>query len=66
MGAIRRVRISDGEVSTLAGIYTFPINQSQSVDGVGTTARFNLPWGIWGDGENLYVVDRSGYVIRKL
>jgi hypothetical protein len=66
LGAIRRVRISDGQVSTFAGIPALPINGSPSVDGVGATARFGGPWGIWGDGSSLYVVDRLSYVIRKV
>jgi hypothetical protein len=65
-GAIRRVRISDGETSTFAGIPVYPIFQNPSTDGIGATARFNVPSGIWGDGKNLYVVDRRGYVIRKM
>jgi hypothetical protein len=66
MGAIRRVRISDGETSTLAGVSVYPIFQSPLTDGIGATARFKTPWGIWGDGKNLYVVDRLAYTIRKI
>jgi hypothetical protein len=71
-GGIRRVRISDGQVRTIAGIPVFPAPNPQSflvpasVDGVGATARFNQPRGIWGDGQNLYVADRLSVVIRKI
>jgi IPT/TIG domain-containing protein/putative pyrroloquinoline-quinone binding quinoprotein len=61
---IRRVRITDGETSTLAGNPSSPI--FASIDGVGAGARFNQPLGIWGDGENLYVTERTGRVIRKI
>jgi hypothetical protein len=66
MGAIRRVRVSDGDTSTLAGISVYPVFQSPSTDGIGATARFNAPSGVWGDGTNLYVVDRRAYAIRKI
>jgi len=64
-GTIRRVRISDGQVSTLAGIPALPVYQNPSADGIGTTARFNVPWGIWGDRESLYVVERRGCVLQS-
>ena len=66
LGSIRRVRISDGQTSTIAGKDSLPIYQDPSSDGVGVTARFQLPSGIWGDGASLYVVDRGGYTIRKI
>ena len=59
--AIRRLRISDGEVSTLAGSTSDP---RPLTDGIGPWARFVGVGGIWGDSENLYVVD--GRVIRKV
>ena len=73
LGSIRRVRISDGETSTIAGKDGLPSSQDPSSDGVGATARFRTPAGIWGDGANLYIVDRGfevnrvdGFTIRKI
>ncbi len=60
---IRRVDLSDLnniQVSTFAG-------SSQGVlDGTGTSARFNGPWGITGDGTYLYVSDYAGHTLRKI
>ena len=36
------------------------------VDGVGTAAKFNLPFGLTTDGSNVYVADYSNNVIRKI
>ncbi len=47
-------------VATLAGV----AGVSGSVDGIGTTARFDLPRGITTDGILLYVVDRGNHTIR--
>lgn len=61
--AIRKVVISTGEVTTLAG----SINGLRGViDGIGTAARFDSPAGITTDGTNLYLVDYYGYTIRKI
>jgi hypothetical protein len=50
-------------VSTVAGL---PL-KSGSADGVGDSARFNMPWGIALDGaQNLYVADSFNHTIRKL
>ncbi len=58
---IRRIEISTGYVSTLAGL----AGVSGSADGVGTAARFDNPRGITTDGVNLYVSD-SADTIRKI
>jgi len=64
---IRRVRVTDGETSTLAGNPIWPqVFNMPSIDGVGAGARFSQPLGIWGDGENLYVTERTGRVVRKI
>ena len=58
---IRKVVIATGEVTTIAGSTT-----SGSADGIGTAARFYYPLGITTDGTNLYVVDSSNHMIRKV
>jgi sugar lactone lactonase YvrE len=60
---IRKVVISTGAVTTFAG----GVGISDSVDAVGTAARFGLPIGITSDGAgNLYVVDLVNSTIRKI
>jgi DNA-binding beta-propeller fold protein YncE len=61
--AIRKIVIATGVVTTLAGSTT-----SGSVDGTGTAARFDSPWGITIDSThtNLYVVDEGNDMIRKI
>jgi len=61
-GAIRKVDIVTGNVTTLAG----SPGQSGSIDATGTTARFNQPLRITTDGNNLYVTDYGNYTIRKV
>ena len=39
---------------------------SGSANGTGTSASFNGPYGITTDGTNLYVVDTSNHLIRKI
>lgn len=59
---IRKIVIDTGEVTTLAG----SAYRTGSVDGKGSSARFNYPSGITTDGVNLYVTDSSNYTIRKI
>ncbi len=59
---IRKIVISTGEVSTLAG----SAGLSGSTDGTGSAARFNGPSGITTDGTNLYVADEFNSTIRKI
>jgi len=59
---IRKIVISSKMVTTFAGT----AGSSGSEDGVGTTARFNNPFGITTDGTNLYVVDYGNHTIRKI
>lgn len=61
-GAIRKIIISTGEVSTLAGT----AGSFDSVDGTGTAARFNFVTGIIADDANLYVVDNRSNLIRRI
>ena len=59
---IRKIVIATGEVTTLAGT----AGEYGSTDGIGTTARFNNPYGITIDGTSLYVADSGNYTIRKI
>ncbi len=60
--AIRKITIS-GEVSTFAG----GMGVSGSVDGVGTSARFNSPGSIVMDASGtLYVADTGNHTVRKI
>ncbi|MCB1177788.1 MAG: hypothetical protein KDK36_09435 [Leptospiraceae bacterium] len=59
---IRKVDISKGTVSTIAGVPRV----SGSVDGPGSSALFFYPGGITTDGTNLYVADTYNYTIRKI
>jgi hypothetical protein len=60
--AIRKIVISTGVVTTLAG------NTSSFgyVDATGTSAKFNFPLGIATDGTYIYVSDAGNNVIRKI
>ena len=58
---IRKIVISTGVVTTVAGT-----GSSGSANGTGTSASFNLPYGITIDGTNLYVADTFNYLIRKI
>ena len=60
---IRMVVIATGAVTTLAG----SARESGVADGVGTTARFNTPWGVATDGVgNLFVADSKNRTVRKV
>jgi len=59
---IRKIVISTGLVSTLAGYPTNPAN----VDGLTYNARFSLPSYITTDGLSLYVADSGNHAIRKI
>ena len=58
---IRKIVISTGAVTTLAGT-----GSSGSANGTGTSASFNNPKGITTDGTNLYVIDQTNHLIRKI
>ena len=58
---IRKVVITTGEVTTLAGSGVFGF-----ADGTGTEAQFYSPQGITTDGTNLYVADNSNNTIRQI
>ncbi len=59
---IRKIVISTGEVTTLAGLAGI----EGSTDGIGSSARFGEPWGLTTDGTNLYVADTLNQSIRKV
>jgi hypothetical protein len=58
---IRKIGISTGAVTTLAGGIA-----NGSADGTGAAAIFNYPTGITRDGTNLYVTDTDNNTIRKI
>ena len=57
---IRKINPSTGEVTTFAGSGVLGL-----LDGTGTNAQFQYPWGITNDGTNLYVTDQA-CCIRKI
>ena len=61
-GTIRKIVISTGTVTTLAGL----AGSAGSTDGTGTAARFGYPSGITTDGINLYIADSANNTIRKI
>lgn len=62
--SIRKIVISSGEVTTVAGSSDPTI--SGTADGIGSAARFNHPYGITTDGTSLYVSDYSNHMIRSI
>jgi len=59
---IRKIVISSGAVTTLAG----SAGSYGGADGTGSAARFNGPYAITTDGTLLYVADSYNYTIRKI
>jgi hypothetical protein len=62
---IRQIVISTKVVSSLTGT-TGTASTAGAVDGAGTAAKFNYPFGITTDGSSLYVVDYSNVKIRQI
>jgi hypothetical protein len=60
--AIRKVVISTGETTTIAGVS----GSSGSIDGTGTAARFSDLSGIVSDSTNLYIMDSGNHTIRRI
>lgn len=60
--AIRKIAISTGAVTTIAG----SAGASGSEDGMGLAARFNSPSGITTDGTNLYVTEAENHTVRQI
>jgi hypothetical protein len=59
---IRKIVISNGTVTTIAGLAGSP----GPADGSGSTARFGYPLGVTTDGTYLYVADGGYNTIRKI
>jgi hypothetical protein len=62
---IRRILISDGTVTTLAGA-PGTAGSTDGDAGKPSTARFNQPAGLTTDGPNLYVADYANSTIRRI
>jgi sugar lactone lactonase YvrE len=58
---IRKIVISTGEVTTVAGT-----GSSGQANGAGSAATFSWPYGVATDGTNLYVADFNFSLIRKI
>jgi hypothetical protein len=59
---IRKMDLSTGEVTTLAGM----TGVYGSLDGTGSGAQFNGPRSLTSDGINLYIADTGNHTIRKI
>lgn len=59
--SIRKIVISTKAVTDFVGTS----GSSGTTDATGTAARFQSPHGIWGDGANLWITERSHGRIRK-
>ncbi|HWV15211.1 MAG TPA: hypothetical protein VN030_07245 [Cellvibrio sp.] len=60
--SIRKLELSSGEVTTLAGTPGVP----GRADGMGSTARFAAPWRISADATSLFVADDGTNSIRRI
>ncbi len=61
---ILKININTGVASVLAGDVN---GTSGSTDNIsGTSARFNSPWGITIDANNLYIADKNSHTIRQI
>jgi DNA-binding beta-propeller fold protein YncE len=67
---IRKVKISTGEVTTIAGTAGMgpdpSIDPTLNGDGTGVDARFSNPQGLALRGTNLYIADQYSNIIRKM
>lgn len=61
-GTIRKIEIATGKVATFAGTPGI----LGHIDGTGTAALFQKPYGITSDGTSLYVADPASSTIRKI
>ena len=60
--SIRKIEISSGVVTTIAGIAGY----FGSTDGTVTSAKFSTPISITNDSKNLYVSEWGNHTIRKI
>ena len=63
---IRRINISSGEVTTLAGPPAGTTTSGDTDNATASNARFNRPVGMTTDGTNLYVTEEGNNKIRKI
>ncbi len=63
---IRKIAITTGAVTTIAGQANTPPGRDDADAVIGINARFNQPNGITTDGANLYVSDSYNNTIRKI
>jgi hypothetical protein len=63
---IRKVVISTGTVTTIAGSPPPTVACGALLDGIGTASRINLADGIASDGTNLYIADTNSCVLRQI
>ena len=59
---IQKINLSTNQISLVAGV----LNQSGFNDGALGIGKFELPKGIWGNGDDLYVADQDDYGIRHV
>ncbi len=59
---LRKVRIADATVTTLAGT----AGQAGTADGVGAAARFNSPTGLTTDGTSVFLADSNRNTVRQI
>jgi len=59
---IRKINTKDGTVTTLCGVS----GVSGSINGQGSTAKFNCPYGICYDNRFLFIVEHENHTIRKI
>lgn len=57
---VRAIAIATATVTTLAG------SSAGDVDDVGTSAKFNNPYGVCTDGVNVFVADSGNYKVKKI
>ena len=65
--SIRKIVISTGEVTTVAGSGNGTMGGTGSTDGIGSAARFHSPYDVTADASgNLYVADTGNFMVRKI
>src|SRR5439155_10091466 len=63
-GAVRRLDVTNNEVSTIAGRMIY---WTGSVDDIGPAAKFSTVWSVALDGQGgLYIADKGNHTIRMM